>query len=54
MYLNKATIGGFNPGTYLSSTDFNATSLWAQFFTNGLQANFSKLGSYGVRAIRSF
>jgi hypothetical protein len=42
----------FAAGFYWSSTEFNATSAWAQTFSTGFQTNDGKLGSTYVRAVR--
>ena len=47
-------IGGFAPGTYWNSSEYNATTSWAQIFSDGTQYNDSKSDSNYVRPVRSF
>jgi hypothetical protein len=42
----------FAEDAYWSSTEFNDTTAWYQFFGNGIQANDGKTGAYYVRAVR--
>jgi len=57
MYVNLYLhdLGGFNHWYYWSSTEFDATSVWAFYFSyNGFPRNADKRDLYYVRAIRSF
>ena len=54
LYLNKGTIGGFAVYYYWSSSEFNATNAWSQFFFNGFQLNYFKYFTFRVRAVRAF
>jgi len=55
MYLQKATIGNFAGGYYWSSTEYNNSNAWKQYFANGSQANgYNKNSTSYVRAVRAF
>ncbi len=57
LYLNKATIGGFNTGMYWSSSEdiSNYALAMGQEFNFGISNHYSKSSTYGsVRAIRAF
>ena len=57
LYLNKATIGGFNTGMYWSSSEdiSNYALAMGREFNFGVSNHFSKSSTYGsVRAIRAF
>ena len=54
MYLQKATIGGFNTNFYWSSTGVNTSYAWGQYFFPGTQLSFYKSNPYYVRAVRAF
>jgi DUF971 family protein len=54
LYLNQIAIGGFAAAYYWSSSEYNNNIAWRQYFSNGLQSYAGKLGTYYVRAIRSF
>ena len=56
MYTNlrQAGVGGFSTAVYLSSSEYSATSAWAQYFWTGEQGNYGKTNSYSVRPVRSF
>jgi len=55
LYLNKAAIGGFNTGRYLSSSEFNASNAWQKSLNDGNQDSVGKsYTGYSVRAVRSF
>jgi hypothetical protein len=47
--------GGFSPGGYWSSSEFNDSSAWFQYFPNGGQFNAAhKTEAGGVRPVRAF
>jgi len=57
LYLNKATIGGFDLSgrPYWSSSECNAGGAWSQAFDDGTQYyGQSKNSIYRVRAVRTF
>jgi hypothetical protein len=54
LYLQKAVVGGFADYFYWSSSEYNATSAWYQYFEDGFQASNSKYTTYYVRAVRAF
>jgi hypothetical protein len=54
MYLKKTAIGGFTNYYYWSSSQYNATAAWYQYFASGLQINYAKNYLYHVRAVRAF
>ena len=55
LYLNQAAIGGFSAAGYWSSSEVNATSVWAQGFPAGNQfPDAGKETSRKVRPVRSF
>jgi len=47
-------IGGFSTGTYWNSSEYNATTSWAQNFSTGIKYNDWKYASNYVRPVRSF
>ena len=47
-------VGGFASTNYWSSSQASANGAWYQYFGNGLQFDFSKNGTLGVRAVRAF
>ena len=47
-------IGGFAPGTYWNSSEYNSTTSWAQNFSTGIEYNDWKSASNYVRPVRSF
>lgn len=47
-------VGGFDGGTYWSSSEFNSDVAWFQNFTYGNQNGTSKDYTYKVRAVRAF
>jgi hypothetical protein len=53
VFKQKDVIGGFD-GSYLSSTEYNATQTWHQWFHDGAQYNYDKSYKFSVRAIRAF
>ena len=54
MYNNKDEIGGFATNIYWSSTEYDTTKTWNQYFTTGLQYLYNKTNPSYVRAVRSF
>ena len=58
LYLNQVAIGGFNNPPYFdywTSTEYNSSDAWGQYFGNSNQYNNNKGLTYiHVRAIRSF
>ena len=54
LYLQKAVVGGFANYVYWSSSEYVASSAWAQYFYNGAQSSNDKYGTYYVRAVRAF
>ena len=55
MFLQKGIIGGFVPGYYWSSSEYNTNLAWYQSFYNGNQEWGVKNSATGfVRAVRSF
>jgi hypothetical protein len=57
MYTNLKVygVGGFAANSYWSSSEYDASSAWYQFFGDGYQGyNGPKDGTYRVRAVRAF
>jgi hypothetical protein len=55
IYLNRTSIGGFNSGSYWSSTQSSSTTSWSLDFTSGVaSSSSSKTANLYVRAIRRF
>ncbi len=56
MYVNlhQQGVGGFNNGSYWSSSEYNANFAWAQSFTSGFQSHHIKGNANRVRAVRAF
>ena len=54
LFINRATVGGFFAGNYLSSSEGAADAVWGQSFINGFQAGFLKTSSIAVRPVRAF
>ena len=56
--LNSATFGasssGFSSSTYLSSSEFNATYAWSQYFVDGGTAGYLKSSGTVLRPVRAF
>ena len=59
---NDTPVGGFNKGYYWTSTDYNNTTAWAQYFMDGqqfdrkqtLDGNQTPPTPFRVRAVRAF
>ena len=49
--LRQAGVGGLEPAGYWSSSEFNASSAWTQFFNQGYD---NKAYTYYVRPVRAF
>jgi len=47
-------VGGFASGYYWSSSQYNATYAWSQYFGNGSQFNGYKANTLQVRPVRAF
>ncbi len=54
LYINRVAIGNFTIGYYWSSSEFNNSLVWVQFFTTGFQNTPDKSEVFRVRAVRSF
>ena len=54
LFINRATVGGFSAGNYLSSSEGAANAAWGQSFINGGQVGFLKTSSIAVRPVRAF
>jgi hypothetical protein len=57
LYNNNATLGGFHPSNYWSSTEYDAGNAWAQDFNSGSggpQYSDTKTFSIYVRCVRSY
>ena len=54
LYLNRGVIGGFAVNYYWSSSEYDATHAWVQYFNLGSQNNFLKFITFRVRAVRAF
>jgi len=54
LYKQKDVVGGFRPFAYWSSTEADASTAWFENFSSGTQVKSTKLGGYGLRAIRVF
>ena len=56
MYNNllEAGVGGFAIDYYWSSTEYDSSTAWDQYFVNGDQGNRSKYNPLRVRAVRAF
>ena len=53
IYENQTNIGDFSK-SYWSSSQYDITNVWWQYFTNGNQRNSPKSYADRVRAVRSF
>ena len=54
MYKNKTTVGGFQPFSYWSSSESNATKAWFKNFIDGSQVRQVKTARYALRPVRKF
>ena len=54
LYLQKAVVGGFASNNYWSSTEYDNSMAWDQFFVSGSGGSNSKFATSYVRAIRAF
>ena len=54
LYINKTAMGGFASAGYWSSSEYDASDAWYQFFSSGGQYTYGKLYSRYVRAVRAF
>ena len=53
MYLeHKKGLGGFIEGIYVSSSEYNRSNIWFQYFNDGGQEYFGKGRISRVRAVR--
>jgi hypothetical protein len=52
--LGLGNIGGFVNAYYWSSTEFDTSNAWDQYFTSGSQSYYDKNYSDNVRAVRAF
>jgi len=54
LYINKVAIGGFADGNYWSSSEYDASIAWRQYFDDGDQYVSYKYDYGSVRAVRAF
>jgi hypothetical protein len=56
LYLQKAAgkVGGFVEGYYWSSTEYDPTNAWYQYFNGGSQHAANKTNAFYVRPVRAF
>jgi Protein of unknown function (DUF1566) len=54
LYLQQTVVGGFSSNVYWSSSEYNDSYAWFQFFSNGFQDNDYKYNPSYVRAVRAF
>lgn len=54
LYAQQATVGGFLPYIYWSSSEYSSSGAWLQIFNSGTQGSNPKSLSGRVRCIRSF
>lgn len=55
LYLHQNVVGGFNQAViYWSSSEYDISRGWAQYFSNGNQFNIEKHYTSCVRAVRAF
>ena len=55
LYQQKTTVGGFSTADYYwSSSEFDASVAWIQFFYVGTQSSYTKSTTYFVRPVRVF
>ena len=53
-YVNETIEANFKPEYYWSSTKFSPTTVWSQYFDNGIQLYDNKLTAFYVRAVKRF
>ena len=54
LYINRVEIGGFTGHYYWSSSEYDASHAWGQFFSSGAPNLGFKFGGERVRAVRAF
>ena len=54
LYVQRATVGGFEAGTYWSSSQHNSSIARSRHFINGADTINVKSGPYSVRPVRAF
>jgi len=54
LYLQKNVVGGFANDDYYSSSEYNASAAWFQYFGTGYQERDNKIDPDYVRAVRAF
>ena len=54
LYINRASVGGFSPDDYWSSSELVDGGAWSQYFTGGNQGNYNKDSTLNVRPVRAF
>jgi hypothetical protein len=54
LYINRTAIGGFAAAYYWSSSEYDSSRAWFQYFSVGNQYNYGKYNTYYVRAVRAF
>lgn len=54
MYLNKASIGGFEGNKYWSSSEDSSDTAWYQLFNSGSRELTDKVNLLSVRCVRSY
>jgi len=54
LYLNKDAVGGLASDYYWSSSEYSNVYAWGQYFDDGYQYYYFKVGTGRVRAVRAF
>jgi hypothetical protein len=54
LYIQRTTVGGFSPGYYWSSSEYDVGDAWGQSFIDGYQGYLAKGATYYVRPVRAF
>ena len=54
LYLSRWVVGGFAFANYWSSSEYNNSNAWNQYFYDGYQYSYSKNFTDSVRAVRAF
>ncbi len=54
LFINRGVVGGFVDGYYWSSSEYDSSNAWNQFFGNGLKNFCGKGYPRNVRAVRTF